>query len=341
MPDLLVETDAVAQYLRDQRLLGPDEPVAIRPLTGGVSNQTMLIERPGREGWVSKQALAKLRVAVEWRSDPARVHREALGLQWLERLAPPDTITPLVHEDHEYHLIIMRAVDQPHDNWKDLLLAGRVDTDHVRQFGALLGTIHRRAHDERDAVSIIFDDRSFFESLRLEPYYRYTGEQVSAAAPFCDALIADNRARRLTIVHGDYSPKNVLVHDGRLILIDHEVIHFGDPAFDLGFALSHLLSKAHHVAARRVAFVGAASLFYQSYVDALGAVPWARDLEPFAVRNALGCLLARVRGRSTLEYMPEAERADQARVVLGLMNNPPATVDALAADFVEGLASHV
>ena len=95
----------------------------------------------------------------------------------------------------------------------------------------LIGQVHRRSHRApRTELAIrVFGDRTFFETLRVEPYYRYTASQVPESAAFYAALIDDTYARQDTIVHGDFSPKNVLVHDGRLVLLDHEVIHFGDP----------------------------------------------------------------------------------------------------------------
>ena len=116
---------------------------------------------------------------------------------------------PLIFEDTERFILAMAAVPQPHENWKSMLLAGRVKPGHVAQFGALLGTIHRRASGD-PAVAAAFDDRSFFDSLRLDPYYRYAATQTPAAVPFIDALLAETWATRLTVVHGDYSPKNVL-----------------------------------------------------------------------------------------------------------------------------------
>src|SRR5439155_19682009 len=115
-----------------------------------------------------------------------------------------------------------------------------------RQFARLLGTIHARSAGS-DQLARLFDDRSFFESLRIEPYYAFTSEHVPAARDFLHQLIAMCRSRRLCLVHGDYSPKNILAHAWRLVLLDHEVIHYGDPAFDPGFASAHLLSKAHYV----------------------------------------------------------------------------------------------
>jgi 5-methylthioribose kinase len=325
---------ALLAYLRETGRIDPAEEPAIRVLAGGVSNRTVLVERPTGEAWVVKQALARLRVQVDWFSPPARIHREALGLRWLERIAPPNTTTPLIFEDHDVHLLAMQAVPQPHENWKTLLLAGRLDTGHVAQFAHLLGTIHRRGYEHRSEIEPVFADRGFFESLRLEPYYGYTATQVAAASGFLADLIAATLARRDTIVHGDYSPKNVLVHDGRLILLDHEVIHFGDPGFDLGFSLTHLLSKAHHIPAKRSAFAAAAVAYWTRYRDTLGDIPFAADLEPRAVRHTLGCLLARVRGRSPLEYLDAEERTRQAEAVVRLMADPPQTVAALSERFV-------
>lgn len=328
---------ALVAYLRRNGRIGADECPRVRTLAGGVSNRTVLVERAGDEAWVLKQALAKLRVPTDWFSSPERIHREALGLRWLARLAPPGAIAPFVFEDHDEHLLAMGAVPRPHENWKTALLAGRLDREQIAQFGRLLGAIHRQGDARRDEVAAAFADRTFFESLRLEPYYSYTATQVPAAAPFLGALIEETRARRLTLVHGDYSPKNVLVREGRLVLLDHEVIHFGDPAFDLGFSLTHLLGKAHHLPERRGAFASAAGHYWRVYREALGPVAWAADLETRAVRHTLGCLLARVAGRSPLEYLDADERARQRSAVLALLGDVPATVPDLVARFLARL----
>jgi tRNA A-37 threonylcarbamoyl transferase component Bud32 len=286
---------------------------------------------------VIKQSLAKRRVHVDWFSNPERIHREALGMRWLGELAPPSSIPALVFEDNEHHLLAMEAVPQPHSNWKTALLSGAIDRDHVRQFGHLLGTIHRRASERRTEIADLFGDRSIFESLRVEPYYGYTASQVPESAAFMSDLIMSVRTRQLTLVHGDYSPKNVLVYDGRLVLLDHEVIHFGDPAFDMGFSLAHLLSKAHHVRTHRDEFLTAARAYWRAYSETVGQPEWAAGLEEHAVSNTLGCLLARVAGRSPLEYLSRAERERQRYVVLALMREKPRSVDDLISRFIGAL----
>ena len=233
----------------------------------------------------------------------------------------------------------MAAVPQPHENWKTMLLRGEVERGHIEQFANLLGAVHRASHERRAEIEPVFADRSFFESLRLEPYYVYTASQIAPARPFIDALLAETRATRQTLVHGDYSPKNVLVHDGRLILLDHEVIHFGDPGFDLGFSLTHLLSKAHHLSGKRADFQNAAKHYWSTYHQAVTGSEWAEDLEPRAVRHTLSCLLARVGGKSPLEYMNQTERARQQTAVVALMAAPPTTIADLAERFVDAVAS--
>ena len=329
--------DALLEYLRATGRVAPAETPVLTNLKGGVSNRTVLVQRPNGEAWVLKQALAKLRVQEDWFSDPARIHREGLGLRWLERLVPPGSTTPFLFEDHEHHLLAMQAVPAPHENWKARLLAGGLEPDHVAQFGDLLGAIHRESIARRAELSEIFGDQSFFEGLRLEPYYRFTARRQPAASMFLNALLEETAATRLALVHGDYSPKNILLHQGRLVLLDHEVIHFGDPAFDLGFSLTHLLSKAHHLPAQRAEFVAGAGLYWTRYRQAAGECLALAALESRAVRHTLACLLARVDGRSPLEYLTESERARQRRVVLQLMQRPPSGVPELIEAFAAGL----
>jgi len=326
--------ESLLAYLRRHGRISPRESPRTTNLAGGVSNRTVLLERASGESWVLKQSLEKLRVQADWFSDPRRIEREALGMQLLAEIAPPGSITPLIFLDPECHLLAMEAVPQPHENWKTLLLSGRPEPDHVRQFARILAAIHRAGFLRREQFAIEFEDRSFFESLRLEPYYEYSARRVPEVAPFLQKLVDETRATRETLVHGDFSPKNILVHEGRLILLDHEVIHFGDGAFDLGFALTHFLSKANHLKERRDDFADAANSFWLIYRVALGEVAWAAALEERACRHTLACLLARCVGRSPLEYLTPSEAAAQVDAVSSTMEAPPHSVQRLVDEFI-------
>jgi aminoglycoside phosphotransferase (APT) family kinase protein len=319
------------RWLRSRRLIEEGECPQIRVLPGGVSSRTVLVERDRERSMVLKQSLAKLRVAVDWFSSPQRIHREALAIRWFSQLAPPGTITELFFEDMEEHIIAMEAVPRPHANWKTLLLEGEVRTEHMRQFGELLAALHRNSAARAGEIRPLFQDKIFFETLRIEPYYRYTAHH---APEFIGSLIDDTLATNASLVHGDFSPKNVLIHEGRMVLLDHEVAHFGDPAFDIGFAMAHFLSKAHHLTPMREIFFMRALEFWESY---RGWTPYP-EFESRCVRHSLACLLARVRGRSPLEYLDFDERARQAEVTLAIMQSAPMDIPALTERFEKELA---
>ncbi|HEX6562648.1 MAG TPA: phosphotransferase [Chthoniobacterales bacterium] len=321
------------RYLRESERIGKNENPTFRTLRGGVSNKTVLLQHPDGSSWVLKQALPKLRVQADWFSDPARIRVEANALRYLPLVAPANTIPKLLFEDPEQHLLAMEAVPEPHENWKERLLSGRLDRDLITQFGQLLANVHGRSYDLRQELFPTFEDREFFETLRLEPYYQFTGERVPEAASFLHDLIGANRIHCVTLVHGDYSPKNILVYQGRLVLLDHEVVHVGDPAFDLGFSLTHLLSKGHHLKEHRPAFLTAAIGYWETYKSETGSTAWFSGVESRAVKNTIACLLARTSGRSPLEYLSDEERRKQKEAALHLIRHRPDTVPALVEEF--------
>jgi 5-methylthioribose kinase len=340
MNDMIADLDIedpkmLDRYLRATGRIEQDEEIAIRILNGGISNRTVLVQRATGEAWVVKQALEKLRVSVDWFSRPERIEREALGMRWLASLVSSQSTTRLIFEDPKHHLLAMEAIPEPHAVWKDLLLVGQLEQQHFVAFGHLLGTIHRESYRRRRELSKAFADRSFFESLRIEPYYAYTAAHVLDAATFFAELISDIRARRITLVHGDYSPKNILIHNGRLILLDHEVIHFGDPAFDVGFALAHLLSKANHIAEKRETFAQVTIQYWNAYASVLTDLPWQEGFQARCVCHAVGCLLARVAGKSPLEYLSNSARTTQLSAAISLMRRSPGTICELVARYFE------
>lgn len=309
----------------------------IRPqctnLTGGVSNKTVLVTTSD-SSVVVKQALPELRVATTWECSPERIHREGLGLRILKEILPPGATPGWLAEDETAHILVMTAVPEPHDNWKSLLLQGRIVTDQVSQFASLLAMIHSAAITPEMQP---FRDTRFFEALRLAPYYEYTRTQVPDASAFLDALAAETRAQSNHLVHGDYSPKNVLISKGRLILLDHEVMHIGDPAFDIGFAMAHLLSKAHHLISFREDFVHAAHVFWSRYAEKTGS---DEKLAIRAGRHTLACLLARVAGKSPLEYLDVNERSRQQATCVRMMRQfdaEPMEVRMVIDQFTAGL----
>jgi 5-methylthioribose kinase len=332
--------DALQNYLSLRGHLRPGEAVSFDVLPGGVSNRTVRATWSDGRSWVLKQALPKLRVNIDWFSSPERITVEAKALRWLNRIAPPGTTPAFVLEDATNHLMAMQAIPEDSENWKSILLRGEVVSEQFEQFGSLLGTIHRESSVSASEVSKAFADTTYFENLRLEPYYLFTAQSTPPAAGFLKTLARETLLHKVSLVHGDFSPKNTLLYQGKLILLDYEVVHWGDPAFDVGFALTHFLSKAHHLPQARARLAESAMLFWEVYSQEVATLDWASDLEPRAVRHALGCLLARVAGKSPLEYLTRPEQARQKEVSLLLMENSPTEVNELVSRFIEQIESH-
>jgi tRNA A-37 threonylcarbamoyl transferase component Bud32 len=326
--------DALRDYLTAKGYVKSGEGVAFRKLAGGVSNRTVRLAWPDEHAWVLKQALAKLRVNVDWFSSPERIGVEAKALRWLNQMAPPGTTPAFIFEDMEHHLMAMEAIPEEHENWKSTLLSGRIVMNHFEQFGFLLGTIHRRSSKAPLEFRREFSDTTYFENLRLEPYYLYTGQKIPEGTKFLNALVQETSRHKDCLVHGDFSPKNALVYRSKLILLDYEVVHFGDPAFDVGFALTHFLSKAHHLTRQRSRLASAAELFWQVYREEISRLDWVGRLEPRVVRHTLACLLARVAGKSPLEYLTPEEMNRQQDIILALITEPPTNVADLITEFV-------
>ena len=333
------DSSQLANYLRATGRIGPrEEPILIK-LSGGVSNKTVWLQRPDGQAWVIKQALPKLRVQLDWFSDPARIEIEANGLRYLPQVAPKGSITPLVFQDTAQNLLAMEAVPEPHQNWKQQLLRGEVQKELFSQFAELLGSIHRESFRRRHELGPIFAEKRFFQTLRLEPYYEHSAEVVPEAGTFLKELVASTQSRSDTLVHGDFSPKNVLLRDERLILLDHEVLHFGDPSFDIGFSLTHFLSKALHLHPQRRALIDGASRYWSRYLDEVHGMPWVANLDRRAAQHTLACLLARVCGRSPLEYLSAEERLIQRRASIEMMKENSITVDRVINGFSERIGA--
>ena len=324
-------------YLRQMKRVDASDRPRFTTLEGGVSNRTVLVQFERKPDWVMKQALPKLRVQVDWYSAPQRIQREAAGLNCLGKLITGHA-PELVFLDEEQHILAMSAVPRPHQNWKTLLLSGETSVALARDFGQLLAKIHKSALAQPQIQSDFADVR-FFEELRLEPYYGYTATQLPQARAFLDNLIKDTRGRKLALVHGDYSPKNALVYGGKLVILDFEVIHYGDPAFDIGFSLTHFLSKAHFLRANRHSFIEMAREYWRAYLTDLDA-DLAKQMRTTAVAHCLACLLARVGGRSQLEYLDQRQRNRQKEIVLELLQQNIMTIPELIESFRARLDYH-
>lgn len=325
--EALLDVSTVAEYLRSRGLVGRGDHVEVRALGGGVSNVVLAVDAPGRR-LVLKQSLPRLRVADEWLAPRERVLSEAAALELAGRLVP-GSVPQVLDRDPARHAIVLEHAPEGWRDWKGRLLAGVIDVSVARRLGELAGRWHRVTRRGRDLPPSLAGDEALeaFEALRLEPYYRTTARRAPEVADALLRFAERLRQQRTCLVHGDLSPKNVLVPEhpaedpGMLWVIDFEVAHYGDPVFDVAFLLNHLLLKSLHRPADRYGYDAAAAAFLAAYteqLDGTGRSDWAY------VFGQLGCLLlARVRGKSPAEYLDDRGRDAAWRLGCSLLADTP------------------
>ncbi len=310
---ILLSAGNVKDYLAGQGLWPPGLPMSVRELGGGVSNTVLLVEGKGSRGeerrWVVKQSLEKLRVKDDWRSERNRIFREAEAIQALGPVLGPETVPQIVHVGHNDYLFVMTAAPAGSATWKEALLEGQVNMAVARQAGKLLARMITASH-HHPSFRTAFAERAVFDQLRIDPYYRTTAARHPDVCPLIRKLIHDSWQTRSALVHGDFSPKNMLVQDTHIFLIDFEVVHWGDPAFDAGFLLNHLFLKAFHQPQFAGPYFLAAREFWGELVRGTAALG---DFETMTLRHLGALMLARIDGKSPVEYIRDETTKEHAR----------------------------
>ncbi len=222
-------------------IVSADQPIALVALTGGVSSDVYRVDLPGRVICV-KRALPKLKVAADWR---APVERNRWEVEWMRiaRAIVPAAVPEILGEDRETGCFAMAYLPpERYPVWKTLLQGGAADLPTAAAVGDALGRIHAATADRPD-IAARFPTDDIFHAIRLEPYLVATGRAHADLAPRFDALVETTQRTKRVLVHGDFSPKNLLIGHAGPVILDAECAWYGDPAFDLAFVLNHLLLK--------------------------------------------------------------------------------------------------
>lgn len=314
------DADIIAE-LRSAGLIGASD-VALEPLTGGVSCDVWKVETPSGP-IVVKRPLAQLRVAAEWL---APVERGASEVRWLRRARGVDAqIAPeVLAELPTGHAFAMRFLPGC-PVWKDELVAGRVDAAFAAAVGRGIAAVHA-ATANNDADRAAFPNDEMFAALRVDPFLLYVAEHDAELAPALRTLAADLTARKIALVHGDVSPKNILVSADGPVFLDAECAVYGDPAFDLAFCTTHLLLKAVWLDDARL--IEAASALVDTY---RAGIDWEdpAGLLLRAGQLTAALLLARVEGKSPAPYLTDADHKNIVREQARALILAPSPLDAL------------
>lgn len=308
-------------------LVSDHSQVQLRPLAGGVSSDIYRVDL-AESSLCIKRALPTLKVAALWQ---APVERNRYEVEWMRVAAGivPGAVPAILGEDPEGGCFAMDwFAPETHPVWKTELAAGAVSVPFAARVGDVLGRIHAATAD-RDEIAARFPTDDLFYAIRLEPYLVTTAGAHPDHAPRLVELVETTRRTRRVLVHGDFSPKNILCGPVSPVILDAECAWYGDPAFDLAFVLNHLLLKGLWRPVWRGRYLEAFGALVEAYAEHVGWEPWA-TLDTRTAALLPGLLLARADGKSPAEYLSAADR-DAVRAFAGhLLQHPLPQLGAIA-----------
>jgi aminoglycoside phosphotransferase (APT) family kinase protein len=309
-------------------LLGTSERADFEPLTGGVSSDIVLVTTAGGRRFCVKRALARLKVEALWE---APVGRNAAEARWIGTVAGwlPEAVPKLLAVDEAHGLFAMDYLPpETHPVWKGELLAGKADRAFAEAVGRALATIHGRSAGDA-SLPEAFDNDATFGPIRIEPYLLATARAHPDLAEILQTLAARTLRAKRALVHGDVSPKNILHGPRGPVFLDAECACWGDPAFDLAFCLNHLLLKGALRRERKADYLACFSALAGAY---LGDVAWepAAALEGRCASLLPALLLARVDGKSPVEYLDGERRAAVRRTARAMLQQDIQTLPTIA-----------
>jgi aminoglycoside phosphotransferase (APT) family kinase protein len=316
--------------LRAMGLLSPGDTPRFTVLTGGVSSEIWRVDRHGGPPICVKRALEKLRVDRDWF---VPVERWRFEYDWFRVAGAivPRAVPRLLGCDPSQRLFAMDYLDPARFRlWKNVLRDGETDPATAASVGRNLAAIHAATADD-PRIAAEFSSDAIFYAIRLDPYLGETARRHPDLAAPLTALIAATAGTRRALVHGDVSPKNILVGPEGPVFLDAECAWYGDPAFDLAFCLNHLLLKCLWTPAAARDFVALFDRLRQAY---LAGVTWepSAELERRAAHLLPGLFLARVDGKSPVEYVTAERDKDRVRrVARALLVSPPSHLAQIGA----------
>ncbi len=307
--------------LHRMALLAPGASATGERLTGGVSSDIWRIDLPDGPVCI-KRALAKLRVAADWH---APVERNIYEASWMRRAnaASPGSAPALLGQDEASGALAMAFLPpDDHPLWKSQLRDGHADAGFAAKVAETLVRIHAATAAD-PAIAAEFPTDAIFYDIRLEPYLVATGRAHPDLAERFDSLVQTTQRNKHALVHGDVSPKNILCGPSGPVFLDAECAWWGDPAFDLAFCLNHLLLKCLWTPSARDGFLACFDTMATAY---RAGITWESpdSLEARAAALLPGLFLARVDGKSPVEYITQDADKDRVRrVARPLIADPP------------------
>ena len=329
-------------YLVARGLAADPKAITVEPAGDGNINWVRRA-RDGRQSWIVKQARPALERFPQYHASTERIVFEE---RWFAIARPLDArgVCPRVLDfDAEARVLVLEDLGDA-ERLDHALLRGVEAGAVLRDVAELLAAVHSATRDPALAARFANTDMHRLHGehvfvlpfaandFPLEPALRARAERVWQDAELRAIAAAAYRRYgepRGALVHGDVQAGNVLIlPGGRAKLLDAEIAHVGDPSFDVGLLLAHVLLPALARGTLDAAVAACAST-WSAYARAHGegAPPFAD-----AARHAGIEVMRRTIGAARVAAVQDTTTALAAvDLACALIRTPPGSPDALRA----------
>jgi hypothetical protein len=305
------DRNTLEAYLREKNIIRDGFPYALKYCQGGVSGTVVFVDT-GEKPMIVKQALGRLKVKEDWFCDPSRMNNEQKSNEIYHRLVP--LCAPEVYFYDEENCIYGReAAPAGSITWKEDLLGGLFDFMAAEQAMSSLVEVHNRCAGDRDLENV-FGNKKIFYELRISPYIEYVVQKYPGLSSFAMPVVRELMESNLTLVHGDFSPKNIMINFRKIYILDYEVAHYGHPSFDVAFFANHFVLKGVKNKAWAEAYMGMLDFMLRIYFSKVRCISPA-VMEKSVIKLLALLMIARVDGKSPVEYISSDEDKEQIRSI--------------------------
>ena len=280
-------------------LLSKSQKYNFKKITDGVSSDIWHVKTSNNE-YCIKRALAKLTVKEDWFAPIERNNFEANYFTNCKSIIPKSFPTLLGHDKKNFILALEWFDNNKFVVWKKKLLEKSISLKDGKRIGRLLGIVHKYYYKKKKFKKIFLNDKTFY-AIRIEPYLVFTSKFYPELLSYYKSTIAFLTKNQNTVIHGDFSPKNILIGKNYPIILDAETACWGNPIFDLAFLNNHIILKSILNKDIFKSYLNLSKSFLETYLSHFPIINTKNYLKKFIILQAL-LILARVDGKSPVEY---------------------------------------
>ncbi len=300
-------------------LLKPQLKFNFKKITDGVSSDIWYVKTENNKEFCIKRALNKLTVKEDWYAPVDRSNFEVYYFKACKKIIPESFPKILGHDKKKYILAMEWYEANDFKVWKEKLLNKEININDAKKISDILVKKHNYFYNNSHYKKKFENSKTFY-SIRIEPYLIFTSKNYpEQSKKFIDAANSLSLHKK-TIIHGDFSPKNILISKDYPVILDAETACWGDPVFDLAFCNNHIILKSILHNKYKKNYMLLSQKLIKNYIQ---QIKWENKndfIQRFLKLLPL-LMLARLDGKSPVEYFKDNHKNKSRLLALSLIRN--------------------